>query len=85
LIVLAAVSTACFINAGCSSLSLFTQKPIEIIYTSPDRISFQGKGAGAGIALISSMGPVGIALGVAIHEGIAKDIRTTAKIGRVAL
>jgi hypothetical protein len=80
--------TACVTSSGCTSLSLFTdtfveKTPVEIHYTSPDRISFQGKGAGAGIALMSSMGPVGIAIGVAIDEGIAKDIRDTAKAGDV--
>ena len=80
--------TASVTNSGCASLSLFTdtfveKTPVEIHYNSPDRISFQGKGAGAGIALMSSMGPVGIAIGVAIDEGIAKDIRETAKAGNV--
>ena len=80
--------TVCVTSSGCTSLSLFTdtfveKTPVEIHYTSPDRISFQGKGAGAGIALMSSMGPVGIAIGVAIDEGIAKDIRDTAKAGDV--
>jgi hypothetical protein len=80
--------TASVTNSGCTSLSLFTdtfvkKTPVEIHYNSPDRISFQGKGAGAGIALMSSMGLVGIAIGVAIDEGIAKDIRNTAKAGDV--
>jgi hypothetical protein len=80
--------SACVTNSGCTSLSLFTDTfventPIEIHYNSPDRISFKGKGAGAGIALMSSMGPVGIAIGVAIDEGIAKNIRDTAKAGNV--
>ncbi|SMF33870.1 hypothetical protein SAMN02745866_02141 [Alteromonadaceae bacterium Bs31] len=35
---------------------------------------FSGKGAGAGMMLSSSMGPMGIAIGVAIDEGIAKEI-----------
>ena len=50
-------------------------KPGALEFAEPSRIQFQGKGAGAGIALMSTMGPVGIALGVAIDEGIAKDIR----------
>jgi hypothetical protein len=75
-------------NSGCATLSFFTdtfveKTPVKIHYNSPDRISFQGKGAGAGIALMSSMGSVGIAIGVAIDEGIAKDIRDTAKEGDV--
>ena len=79
LLVIAVLSTVCLLNSACTSFSLFSDDPVEIHYSSPDRISFQGKGAGAGIALMSSMGPVGIAIGVAIDEGIAKDIRETAK------
>jgi len=69
--------------SACSSLPFSFSSPVEITYSSPDRISFQGKGAGAGIALMSTMGPVGIALGVAIDEGIAKDIRTNAEMGDI--
>ncbi len=58
-----------------SSSSNSKSKPIYLEFSEPNRIQFQGKGAGAGIALMSTMGPVGIALGVAIDEGIAKDIR----------
>jgi hypothetical protein len=38
------------------------------------RIHFVGKGAAAGAMMSSSMGPMGIAIGVAIDEGIAKEI-----------
>lgn len=44
----------------------------------PNRIHFEGRGAGAGVMLSSAMGPMGIAIGVAIDEGIAKDIRASA-------
>ena len=57
LLMVATLLIASFFNAGCSSLSLFSPAQIkksfiEIFYSSPDRISFQGKGAGAGIALM---------------------------------
>lgn len=45
----------------------------------PNKVRFSGKGAGAGMMLMSSMGPMGIAIGVAIDEGIANDIDKTAK------
>lgn len=61
--------------AACSVLSPNPTKSVNLQFKEPNRISFQGKGAGAGIALMGTMGPVGIALGVAIDEGIAKDIR----------
>ncbi len=60
---------------ACSALPSNISKSIKLEFSEPNRIQFQGKGAGAGIALMSTMGPVGIALGVAIDEGIAKDIR----------
>ena len=49
---------------------------ITVNIKEPARIRFSGKGAGAGMMLMSSMGPMGIAIGVAIDEGIAKDIQT---------
>ena len=63
--------------SACSLMNFQSNelKPITVEFAEPNRIQFQGKGAGAGIALMSTMGPVGIALGVAIDEGIAKDIR----------
>ena len=62
---------------ACSMVGLQPAKneKMSVYFSEPNRIQFQGKGAGAGIALMSTMGPVGIALGVAIDEGIAKDIR----------
>jgi len=45
----------------------------------PNKVRFSGRGAGAGMMLMSSMGPMGIAIGVAIDEGIANDIDKTAK------
>lgn len=62
---------------GCAA-SNAEETSLLVVFSEPDRIQFQGKGAGAGIALMSTMGPVGIALGVAIDEGIAKDIRSSA-------
>ena len=62
----------CVASSGYSSL-FFSQTSVEIHYSSPDRISFQGKGAGAGITLMSSMGPVGLAVNI-------KQLAKTAKI-----
>lgn len=71
---------AVFALNGCSIFSQegFVPKILYIKLPEPNRIEFQGKGAGAGIALMSSMGPMGIAIGAAIDEGIAKDIREAA-------
>ncbi len=57
--------------------SLFPQKEMSyaIMLAEPHVIRFEGKGAAAGVMMSSSMGPMGIAIGVAIDEGIAKDIR----------
>ncbi len=62
------------------------QQPIstvQIINENP--LQFSGKGAGAGMMLSSAMGPMGIAIGFAIDEGIAKDIRATASTGNVVI
>ncbi len=64
------------IASGCSLLETKDDTtPIDVSFADPNRIEFQGKGAGAGIALMGTMGAMGIAIGVAIDEGIAKDIR----------
>ncbi|GLS25883.1 hypothetical protein GCM10007877_15970 [Marinibactrum halimedae] len=52
---------------------------LTIIKPEQDRIRFQGKGAGAGMMMMGSMGAMGIAIGVAIDEGISKDIQTSAE------
>jgi hypothetical protein len=63
---------------GCSQLSFSKSHilQISISVTDQDRIRFSGKGAGAGMMMSSSMGVMGIAIGVAIDEGIGKDIHT---------
>ena len=47
---------------------------ISVHIQDQDRIRFAGKGAGAGMMMSASMGSMGIAIGVAIDEGIAKEI-----------
>lgn len=60
--------------AGCS---LFGYKNSQntIYIENTATIKYTGKGAGASFALMGAMGPVGAAIGVAIDEGISKDIR----------
>lgn len=70
-----------FIVSGCSQSHLMPETTLDIQVQQPDRIRFSGKGAGTGIMLSSSMGPMGIAIGVAIDEGIAKEIDETARLG----
>lgn len=74
-----AIFCGLFVLGACSS---FTCKPlvpeVTIVMPDPDRIRFSGKGAGAGMMLMSSLGPAGIAIGVAIDEGIGKTISATA-------
>ena len=68
-IILALSLTACS-NINNKSPVLDVSVSVE----EPDKTRFSGKGAGAGMMLMSSMGPMGIAIGVAIDEGIGKDI-----------
>ncbi len=48
------------------------------------KFSFEGKGSSAGFMLMSAMGPAGIAVGVAIDEGISKEITQSALDGKEA-
>jgi len=64
---------------GLVSCSVREIKEIEDVVTvivsdNANSIKYSGKGAGAGAMLMSSMGPVGVAIGLAIDEGIGKDI-----------
>lgn len=65
---------------GCSGFQkkqhVAPESHILLTMPSPNRMGFSGKGAGAGMMLMSSLGPAGIAVGVAIDQGIAKDIQT---------
>lgn len=60
----------------------FGSKSVEVT-NNADKLSFEGRGAGAGMMLMSSMGPAGIAIGVAIDVGIAKDIEKAVNITSV--
>jgi len=62
---------------ACSVLQNPPQNNLHVSWNEPHKFYFQGKGAGAGMALMSTMGPIGMAIGVAIDEGISKDISTT--------
>ena len=65
---------------ACASLTKqSTPQQYNLSIADPNRVQFEGKGAGAGIALMSSMGPMGVALGVAIDVGIGKDIENPMK------
>lgn len=61
--------------SGCSLISSQEKAGnLDIVFDTKEELSFEGKGAGAGIALMSTMGPMGMAIGVAIDAGIAKDL-----------
>lgn len=79
-------SLLCFILVlgACSSWNTKTLVPeVSVIKSEPNGIRFSGKGAGAGMMLMSSMGPSGIAIGVAIDEGIGKTIDETATANNI--
>ncbi len=47
---------------------------IPVEYSDRQTLAFEGRGAAAGIMLDSLLGGTGVAIGIAIDEGIAKDI-----------
>ena len=65
--------------SSCSSLNIKKNLSLSVSKPVRENLAFTGKGAGAGMMLMSSMGPMGIAIGVAIDEGIAKDIAKAVK------
>ena len=64
--------------SACANQNL---APIEL--NNNNDLQFSGKGSAAGVMLMSAMGPAGIAIGVAIDVGIAKEIADTAAQGDV--
>ena len=80
------IAVCCLCIFGCSTttkLSVNQTLQLDINIVDPDRIRFSGKGAGAGMMLSGSMGAMGVAVGVAIDEGIGKQIDETARAGGV--
>lgn len=73
------VSIFIFSLNACTNTKPSQTVALSIEVSEPDRMRFHGKGAGAGMMLMSSMGPMGIAVGVAIDEGIGKDIDESAR------
>jgi hypothetical protein len=51
---------------------------VQVDIQEGQRLSYSGKGAGAGVMLAGTMGPMGIAIGAAIDVGIAKKIEEQA-------
>lgn len=60
--------------SGCSVFG-YKNSQNTIYIENTANIKYTGKGAGASFALMGAMGPMGAAIGVAIDEGISKDIR----------
>lgn len=57
-----------------SSCAALPNTSFEVSYGDRQALSFIGKGAAAGMMLDSVLGGAGIAIGIAIDEGIAKDM-----------
>lgn len=60
------------ILCGCQQTTLEN----KVIVKLPKSITYSGKGAAAGIALMGIIGPSGIAIGAAIDVGVSKDIQS---------
>jgi hypothetical protein len=61
-----------FFTSGCSILK---KSDVSVISVDVPELTYSGRGKGASFALMGTMGPSGIAIGAAIDQGIAKDIR----------
>ncbi|WP_054113238.1 hypothetical protein [Marinagarivorans algicola] len=70
---------------GCQSLSVKPKALIAVEYHNRPVLEFTGRGGAAGMMMSSSMGAMGIAIGVAIDEGIAKDLHASASQGGFVL
>lgn len=63
---------------GCVLPSVEPKTPVvsyQITMPSQDRIRYTGQGVGAGMMLAGSMGPMGVAVGVAMDEGEARKLQ----------
>lgn len=65
--------------------SLLPKNHNQIIINPEMPITYQGIGAASGVALMGAMGPAGIAVGMAIDQGIEKEINTTLKKKNITL
>lgn len=66
--------------SACTSQNLTS---IEI--SKSGDLQFSGKGSAAGVMLMSVMGPAGIAIGISIDAGIAKEINKTATTANIKI
>lgn len=85
IVIIGCTITGCTQQASPKNRPYMDRPQIEVVVSEPDRIRFKGKGAGAGMMMAGTMGPMGIAIGVAIDEGIGKDIDGTAREGNVEI
>jgi len=71
---------------ACANFIPF-KKPqkVEVVIGPNVKIEYTGKAAGAGMMLSSSMGPMGMAIGVAIDVGIGKEIQKNAESNQISL
>ena len=66
---------------GCAHYGseIAANKPVVVTVREGVRLNFSGKGTAAGVMLMSSMGPAGIAVGIAIDKGVEKSIAASAE------
>lgn len=74
-----------FVLVGASACAIQPAAFNPVIKKNSDKLYFSGRGASAGVMLMSALGPAGIAVGMSIDVGIAKDISKTAKDGGVVI
>ncbi len=61
----------CCLLAACTHSRV---QPVDVSFGARETLYFTGRGAAAGIMMDAYLGGAGVAIGIAIDEGIAKDM-----------
>lgn len=80
-----AVTISVGLALGLGGCAHHTSAPVSVrpasvstVFSGMHKVHFEGKGAAAGMMMTSSIGAMGMAVGVAIDEGISKEIMDNA-------
>ena len=78
LALLLTMALTALVNCAYTNNTIEQSPTVLTAIEEPHKIQFTGKGSGAGMMLSGTMGPMGIAIGIAIDEGISNEINRSA-------